>query len=581
MFTFKTLREAALATAFATGLATAADAQTLRFDGIENSSLGDAQLNPDANGHLVVSNIGSSGQDGVRIELGEGEGVGLEAYLELGPNGSCDLEARAGRADGPQLANLGLEIRSDGTPNGALYTPDFSALGASTYSMRVMAAGAVVYEGDGHSGATRMHGTTGLNSLPQKVYMLAMPFGPWGGAFLECVDHGGGGVIVTPPGGTPIAADFVEFRTDPGQVTGVESVEFTARDAASDLEILNEELRQDVHWVQSLGDANLDAESGGRLTVSNIGSSGQDGVSIQLPDETDEVFGELLLPSTAPATGGSIGLSSECRSGERTAVLVTSTAGQWELTPDFSAVGSPTYTLELHHQGSVVFTQQNMTGPAVSRGAWSLFYKKTTTHPDGSVTTEWCIGGSASAHQVSGGPTVLADMVTLRSEAVSVGDARPRTVELTGTPEVEPMQLLSIDEPSGCVGDSYCQGAINSTGTSAKMCSSGSSSVAANDLVLECFDLPPLQFGLYFYGASQAWVPLGPGHRCVGGQLFRLPVTQSSVAGVASYALDNTFPPEAAGQISASDTWYFQFWHRDFSAIGFNLSDAHAVTFTP
>ena len=53
---------------------------------------------------------------------------------------------------------------------------------------------------------------------------------------------------------------------------------------------------------RSLGGAQLDA-SGGTLTVSNIGSSGEDGVSIEIPD--CELFDTLpLAPESTPDPEG-------------------------------------------------------------------------------------------------------------------------------------------------------------------------------------------------------------------------------------------------------------------------------------
>ena len=53
--------------------------------------------------------------------------------------------------------------------------------------------------------------------------------------------------------------------------------------------------------------------------------------------------------------------------------------------------------------------------------------------------------------------------------------------------------------------------------------------------------------------------------------------------GQASYAVDNTNPPQPSGQITAGSTWNFQFWYRDPAAGGadFNLSDGLEVTFCP
>ncbi len=133
----------------------------------------------------------------------------------------------------------------------------------------------------------------------------------------------------------------------------------------------------------------------------------------------------------------------------------------------------------------------------------------------------------------------------------------------------------------------YCQVLANSAGAGTSISYQGSTSIAANDFALLSNGSPAHVFGLFFYGAATANVSLGDGVRCVapgGVGLFRFnPATLTSVFGESYLALDNTAPPQAAGQISSGDTWYFQYWYRDAAAglFGFNLSDALEVKFCP
>ncbi len=131
---------------------------------------------------------------------------------------------------------------------------------------------------------------------------------------------------------------------------------------------------------------------------------------------------------------------------------------------------------------------------------------------------------------------------------------------------------------------SYCIGAPNSAGAGATMSWIGSTSVAANDLVLQTVGLPPTQFGLFYYGPNQIQIPFGDGFRCVGGGVHRLGVKLSSAGGEASWALDITSPPSPPGQITAGSTWNFQLWYRDPAGpggSGFNFSDGLNSTFCP
>lgn len=138
----------------------------------------------------------------------------------------------------------------------------------------------------------------------------------------------------------------------------------------------------------------------------------------------------------------------------------------------------------------------------------------------------------------------------------------------------------------GAVGNNYCLSLANSTGSSAIINTTGSASIAANNLILVASSLPANKPGLFFYGDGQVQLPLGNGLRCVGtGTIgtFRLPVVLSDTNGCLTYELDNLSPPFAGGQLVSGAQWNFQAWFRDTAAGGaqFNLSDGTQVTFTP
>ena len=133
----------------------------------------------------------------------------------------------------------------------------------------------------------------------------------------------------------------------------------------------------------------------------------------------------------------------------------------------------------------------------------------------------------------------------------------------------------------------YCVGAPNSVGLGARLSTCGSTSVAANDLMLVVSGAPKNQPGIFFYGALAVQVPFGDGFRCVGGAMHRLvPIINTDQAGGYYRPLDVHATPSdhGPGLIDAGSSWNFQFWHRDPAGPGgnaFNLSDAVSVTFTP
>lgn len=88
----------------------------------------------------------------------------------------------------------------------------------------------------------------------------------------------------------------------------------------------------------------------------------------------------------------------------------------------------------------------------------------------------------------------------------------------------------------------------NTVASSALIGWSGSSSVAANDLVLHASGVPPFSNGYFFYGlGAQAPTALGHEFLCLRGPLVRLPMDTASASGVSTHAIDvNALPFVAA-----------------------------------
>jgi len=132
---------------------------------------------------------------------------------------------------------------------------------------------------------------------------------------------------------------------------------------------------------------------------------------------------------------------------------------------------------------------------------------------------------------------------------------------------------------------SYCEAGINSTGAGAELRASGCAKISVNSFALCAEPVPTMQPGLFYYGPSSLQVAFGNGFRCVGGSVYRLyPFATSGPEGVFTWNVDVNDPPggaAAGGQIDAGSTWHFQVWYRDpdGGGLGFNLSDAIAVTF--
>ena len=135
-------------------------------------------------------------------------------------------------------------------------------------------------------------------------------------------------------------------------------------------------------------------------------------------------------------------------------------------------------------------------------------------------------------------------------------------------------------------GTNYCGPAVvNSTGNSAEISATGSSNVAANDLVLEASNLPANSFAFFLTSQAQGLVmnPGGStGNLCLGGAIGRYvgagQIQQASAAGTVSLALDNSMQPTPTGlvQVNAGETWNYTTWFRDMPSTS-NFSDGYSV----
>ncbi len=154
---------------------------------------------------------------------------------------------------------------------------------------------------------------------------------------------------------------------------------------------------------------------------------------------------------------------------------------------------------------------------------------------------------------------------------------------------LDPALATFLQEVANSIGrcgvERYCLAAPNSASAAGALIdSSGSASVAANDLVLEASQSPPGQFGLFLVAGERGIARVGDGFLCLGGAFKRLNGVQIDAAGGASLPIDLTQFPFGAGTVVSGVTQNFQFVYRDPlgpQRSGWNLSDALAVTFCP
>lgn len=138
-------------------------------------------------------------------------------------------------------------------------------------------------------------------------------------------------------------------------------------------------------------------------------------------------------------------------------------------------------------------------------------------------------------------------------------------------------------DPNYPSGSSYCTPTANTSGGRAVISISGSTSLAANDLVVAATRTPVDSSGLFFIGTAQVELPLGDGVVCAGGQIGRLPLTPTGPSGVPVYDFDIADVPGHVPPILPGEGRGLQYWFRDplGGSSGWNYSNAVWVVFTP
>jgi hypothetical protein len=128
---------------------------------------------------------------------------------------------------------------------------------------------------------------------------------------------------------------------------------------------------------------------------------------------------------------------------------------------------------------------------------------------------------------------------------------------------------------------------VNVSGLGALLRSTGTNSVALDDLRLEVTQLPALSFGLMYMGPlAVSPTPMAAGLGCAGGPLVRFATANTGLAGSHVQGpglIAGTQPQGPPNAINVGETWTFQFWYRDnLGACGFaNVSNALRITFRP
>ncbi|MEM7263036.1 MAG: hypothetical protein AAF488_13675, partial [Planctomycetota bacterium] len=438
------------------------------FSGYLHSAEGDAIVSPTPNGKLKVSNLGSSGCDGVSISHGDAERVDVvveELDPTLLPPGSTVTVEPQGM--GPSgVASPGL-MRFESTVGGELLlSADHSSASVGSYTVTLFDQGQVVFTQSGiaagdacartSDGGLIFYEETGTSGV-SSVFCCA-----WSGPSLfHMGDDAASG------GGTPVTGDSVRIAPDaPTFIRPTELRVLASTQPGVELTIARTTTHFSAHPVSGTGDAHLETDIStgtAKLRVSNLGSSGCDGVSIANPDP-DTSFESMELEADLLADdGGNHEGWIELYSVGQGTMRATEENEEWAISADYSAGGSQTYTLEVWNQGQMVHSESGLSGVgATSAMKIRLFYRE---YENGELVEKCFISFESASVSTGSGTTVMGDVIMTRPDTPVAGP--PVDMVLRGASIVD-FDLTAIEselegpsEPEFQRGDCNADGSKN------------------------------------------------------------------------------------------------------------------------
>jgi hypothetical protein len=351
-------------------------------------ALGDATLVDSGNGQLMVSNIGSSGLDGVTAYYGGSTGGMLKFEPMTNSVGGNDFLVWQVNGRNSMGVSASIEVRMDNIQlGGALITPDLSGIGATLYDIELLNGDTVVASHIGELGITIetqvdwpsefRAGILGdeVNDVLGDDHYDIVSEAPQN-MTINCPTHGAslGGI-----------ADTIRIvhRDDPNIFTSVDWINVTASGiptltlnktdgmgttTLAGLQVTTLGQASADHFGFDFGiELQSDLARSDSLVISNIGSSGEDGVSIDLGTLRGAEFkidraASLGQPGTMRFTSrGGLGTGAKtlldmyyCSNGAFTA-----------LTPDFSGLGATRYSIHLFNNGVEVIEIPNLLLPTL------------------------------------------------------------------------------------------------------------------------------------------------------------------------------------------------------------------------
>ncbi len=416
------------------------------FGGLAHFPLGQAEIAEDPDGSIVVSNIGSSGDDGVAVGLGEARGWGFSFEdLDLdSPIGAFKQWEMKGMVDGVPNQTIWIErheVASVGDTNVVQVSFDTSTIGATSNVIEVYDGDSLVFSDVLPNGPMYNYFTTEPDPPPLDLTVQ------WDATCVVLPDPLGWPIETTGENGTVITTydRIVTYPLDPTrEVTFCSQVDSTAA------LIPETRLRDEVLVVfdallphRSLGQATFQAADE-TLTVSNIGSSGKDGVSIGLSNthRFDVEWMPIGSEATTP-TGASLRIqatgSLDGQPGQGLGFVVNQDTGSAiSIDADFSDFGSPTQLIQVFDNGILVGEVSGHTGPVATVPDWPIGVGKLGQENGGAGTKCYTETWEETIPiAIVGGPTLMGDELRILAEgSFDIGELDGFSVLLADTPDL-------------------------------------------------------------------------------------------------------------------------------------------------
>ncbi len=613
LFTLAALSSTALSS---TALASAQGVQATAF-GLTHTALGGASLSVHPQtGALNVAGIGSSGQDGVRINTAELDG--FDAHFEplvLAPGGHLLMGVEGLDATGASLGLMSsIEVRDIGAPNG-YYEVTWEMAGVSTYTVRAYLAGEMVFE---EVGMSPLLDALPYHMSPAKIQSMHTEWycdanGNWS-SHKEAFDVVPGGNLAL-LAGQPVDCDLIEITPEQAGASAatLAGTSFTGA-GVSNLTFVREGVRIDGVQNRALGAAKIVPLGDGRVAI-----DASNGPS-WMEDAWEWTFCEtayLVEPASGPARAEQTGVELATALGmpplrldvrgtlggapEQSLYSLTlqSLGSTVQLLPDFSALGATGMTVECYSaSGASIGSQSGSTAMAiyvdglpVNMSWWLLMHLFDIESIEfvGMVATVTVDGVSHS----NVGRIAIRPNVAVGSEGLT------RVVIATGGPSLfEILRESYVALPSTPTSTVYCTAKTNSLGCTPAISASGSPSASAGaGFTVTGANVLNNKAGILIYGINgPSAIPFQGGFLCVQPPIKRAIAVNSGGSPVGSdcsgvYSIDmNAFAAGALGGNPLPDLQITgtrvncQFWGRDpgyAAPSNSSLTDALEYTVMP